>query len=161
MNTGRNIGIGVLAVVALVVVVGPGAGLFGGSFGTSTRQAELGPEYADGLAVIESVVDSDGMGRFTAKAIAICSDGGITRLASDGTEAGGWTEDEYQCGAGSFVVRTEWPVDADANEAAADGSWEITSGADDYGDIVGEGVVEFAESAAQPDILTGNIGYDF
>lgn len=147
--------------VAIVVVLGPGASFFGDDFGSPSRLEELGPEYAEGRADIEAVVREDGTGAFTARAIATCAAGTIVRIGEGQTATATWTEDEYRCDAGSFIVRTEWPIGTGDSSAEVQGRWTITSGADDYGDIVGGGTAAKATGPGQPDVLTGTIGFDF
>jgi len=161
VSRNTNVGIGVVAVLAVVVVLGPGIGLVGDNFGTPSRLDELGPDFADGRAEIEAIVDATGMGTFTAKAIAICGEGTILRLGSGRTTAVAWTEDEYRCGEGSFVLRIEWPASADTANVAANGTWTVTSGADDYGDLVGDGAAELSTTPGRPDVLIGTLGFDF
>ena len=163
MSRDANIGIGVaaLVVVVAVVVVGPGAGLFTDTSGSPSRLDELGPEFAGGRAEIEAVVNDAGSGSFTSKSITICEEGSILRLGSGRTAAVEWAEDKYSCDVGSFIVRVEWKPDAETAGSAVQGTWTITSGADDYGDLIGEGTVELSTTPGQPDFLLGTIGYDF
>lgn len=151
----------VLAIVAVVVVLGGGTSLLSDEFGSPSRLDELGPEYADGRAEIETLIPEDGTGTFTARAIATCSEGAVVRLDAGATDTVEWTEDEYRCDSGSFVVRSEWPTGAAASGATTHGTWTITHGTDDYGEMIGGGDVVHSTVAGGPDLLTGTIGYDY
>lgn len=150
-----------LAIVAAVVVLGGGASLLSGDMGSPSRLEELGSEFADGRAILETSIADDGTGTFTAKSIATCAEGTVVRLDAGQAGTVDWTEDDYRCDAGSFVVRTETPATGVGEAGAVQGTWTITSGADDYGDMIGGGTVTLSSEPGQPDVLTGTIGYDY
>ena len=147
--------------IAAVVALGLGTSLLSDDLGSPSRLDELGPEYADGRAIIEVFVHEDGVGTFTARALATCGEGTVARIDEGRSATSTWTDDEYRCDSGSFVVRTEWPTDATATSAGTQGTWAITGGADDYGDMVGGGTATKSTGPGQPDVLTGTIGYDY
>lgn len=164
MSEGSKIGPNtgwVFVLIAVVVAFGLGTSLLSDDFGSPSRLDELGAEYSDGRATIEVLVRDDGTGTFSAKALATCGEGTVVRRNEGRTATSTWTDDEYRCDSGSFVVRTEWPTDEADTSTETRGTWTITGGADDYGDMVGGGTATMATGPGEPDLLTGTIGYDY
>jgi hypothetical protein len=156
MNRGASIGLIVVGLIAAIVLIGPFGGLIG-PFGRRESN-DFSPEYLQGQAAIETVFDSDGTGRFTANAIAICTDGDVTRLSSGATGTVFWSEDEYRCGSGAFIVRSEFPREPGAGDSEPVlGNWSLLSGTDDYDGLTGGGTVSSIWDPTLTESLTGVI----
>jgi hypothetical protein len=140
-------GIGTVIVVLVVVVVGV---LLFFPFGGVSFVDEAA-RLSNGDVTIETTFSSDGTsGTFTATGVPICDAGEVTRQDSATSATGSWYEDEYQCGAGAFILRGELPLDSDiaGDSESFHGTWMVTSGRDDYGHLKGNGTSKVTLGAA-------------
>jgi hypothetical protein len=137
-NPRAGIGIGIVVVVVVVLGVLLLVPFVDGTF--SDEVARL----SNPDVTIETTFSSDGTsGTFTATGVPICEAGDVTRKDSGTSATSSWYEDEYQCSSGknAFILRGELPLDpgtAGGGESLP-GTWLITSGRDDYGDLKGNG----------------------
>jgi hypothetical protein len=142
-----------------VVVVGV---LFLAPFGDGTFSDEVA-RLSNPDVTIETTFSSDGTsGTFTATGAPICDGGDVTRKDSGTSATYSWYEDEYQCGAGAFILRGELPLDPDtAGESESlHGTWLITSGRDDYGRLKGNGTSMVTHGPPRIDSHTGTMTHD-
>jgi hypothetical protein len=148
----------VVAVVAVVVVLGV---LFLVPFLDGTFSDEIA-RLSNPDVTIETTFSSDGTsGTFTATGVPICDAGEVTRQDAGTSATGSWYEDEYQCGAGAFILRGELPLDPDAagESESLNGTWLIKSGRDDYGHLKGDGTSMVTLGPQRTDSYTGTATY--
>jgi hypothetical protein len=156
-NPRAGIGIGIV----VVVVVGLGV-LFLVPFLDGTFSDEVA-RLSNPDVTIETTFSSDGTsGTFTATGVPICGAGDVTRKDSGTGVTYSWYEDEYQCGAGAFILRGELPIDSDTAEESESlhGTWLIKSGRDDYGHLKGNGTSMVTLGPPRIDSYTGTTTND-
>jgi hypothetical protein len=150
----------VVAVVVVVVVLGV---LVLVPFLDGTFSDEIA-RLSNPDVTIETTFSSDGTsGTFTATGAPICDAGDVTRKDSGTSATYSWYEDEYQCSGGknAFILRGELPLDpgtAGGGESLP-GTWLITSGRDDYGDLKGNGTSKVTLGPPRTDSYTGTTTY--
>jgi hypothetical protein len=159
MNARTGIGLAVVVVVVVGVLFAP---IGGGSFFdfAAERTRLSNPDVS-----IETILSSDGAsGTFTASGVPICDVGVVTRGDSATSATGSWYEDEYQCssGAGAFILRGELPPNPDASGdlESFHGTWEVTSGRDDYGRLQGGGTSKVTLGPPRIESYTGTLTHD-
>jgi hypothetical protein len=156
-NPRAGIGIGIV----VVVVVGLGV-LFLAPFVDGTFSSEVA-RLSNPDVTIETTFSSDGTsGTFTATGVPICDAGDVTRKDSGTSATGSWYEDEYQCGAGAFILRGELPLDPDTagDSESFHGTWMVTSGRDDYGHLRGNGTSKVTLGPPRIESYTGTLNHD-
>jgi hypothetical protein len=150
-------GIG-LAIVAVVL------GLFFADIRDGAFLDEIrGDRLRNAEVTIETTFSSDGTSaRFTASGVPICDAGEVTRKDSGTSATGSWYEDEYQCGAGAFILRGELPLDSDTSgdSESFHGTWMVTSGRDDYGHLRGNGTSKVTLGPPRIESYTGTLNHD-
>jgi hypothetical protein len=154
-----RVGIGIGTVV--VVVVGLGV-LFLVPFVDGTFSDEVA-RLSNPDVTIETTFSSDGTsGTFTATGAPICDAGDVTRKDSGTSATYSWYEDEYQCGAGAFILRGELPLDSDTarDSESFHGAWMVTSGRDDYGQLRGSGTSMVTLGPSRIESYTGTLNHD-
>jgi hypothetical protein len=155
-NPRAGIGIGIVVVVVVVLGV-----LFLVPFVDGTFSDEVA-RLSNPDITIETTFSSDGTsGTFTATGVPICGAGDVTRKDSGTSATYSWYEDEYQCGAGAFILRGELPLDPDTvgGGESLHGTWLITSGRDDYGHLKGNGTSKVTLGPPRTDSYTGTATY--
>jgi hypothetical protein len=158
VSSKNRAGIGIVVVVVVVLGVLFLAPFGDGTFSISDEVARL----SNPDVTIETTFSSDGTsGTFTATGAPICDGGDVTRKDSGTTATDSWYEDEYQCGAGAFILRGELPLDPDTagDSESLHGTWLITSGRDDYGDLKGNGTSTVTFGPPRIDSYTGTATY--
>jgi hypothetical protein len=152
MKARTGIGIAIVAVVLGLLF----ANLRDGAFLDEIR----GDRLRNPDVTIETTFSSDATSAtFTASGVPICDAGEVTRKDSGTSATGSWYEDEYQCGAGAFILRGELPLDSDiaGDSESFHGTWMVTSGRDDYGHLKGNGTSKVTLGPPRIESYTGTL----